>query len=147
MFEQAQKQFQAMFTPAAWSEQASSAMAKSQAYFAQVASDAQELAKIEMENLSQLAQSRRPEEFMAVAGAAFSKRQAFFTARLALIGERAKQAQDQWTQAVEGKASEASAQASQAVEAAFGGAKQGLDMAESAVKSAVSRAGKASGKR
>lgn len=145
MFEQYQKQWQAILGQSAWSEQAKKAQEQSQLVLAEQFEATQKLMKMEMESLSQLAQARRPEEVIAALANATAKRQAFYTEALASAAERFKQGQTQLSQLAEGKATEATRQASQAVDAAFGGAKQGLEFVQSAAKSAVERAGKASG--
>lgn len=143
MFEQYQKQFEAMMTPSAWTEQTQRANEQAQALFAQSFASTQELVKMEMDNLSQLAQARRPEDFVAAVASSVAKRQAFYAEAAARASDRFKQGQSQLAQMVESKSSEVAAQTGQAVDAAFGGAKQGLDFAQSAVKGVVERAGKA----
>lgn len=146
MFDKAQKQFEAFLNPQAWSEQIAKASAEGQAAAQQAIASVQEFAKMEAENIAKLTQARKPEEVLAAATEAFTKRQAFFTAQLTQITERAKVAGEQWGSAVESKFSEAGVDAHKVVETAFGNVKQGLDLAETAVKTVVERAGSTTAK-
>lgn len=123
---------------------ANDAAQKVQQNIKKATADAAEFAQMEMGNLTVLAQAKKPEDVVAATVKSVQARQAFITQKSKDLFDQMVAASAELTKTAESKGEHFSDQASGAIDAAFATAKQGLGMAETAIKSAVT---KNSGKR
>lgn len=149
MFEQITKAMQAAFqnsTANPFFAATQEATQKAQQNLAKLAADASEYAQMEVAHAMSIAQARKPEEAVAAVVKAAQARQAYFTQKGKDAYDALVASSTEWSKTIESKTTEMASQSSSAIDAAFTTAKQGLGMAETAVKSAVAKTSKGKSK-
>lgn len=142
MFEQFTKAFQnAGAGPAIRAYQ--EAATRAQRQMAKVAADATEYAQMEIAHAVSFTQAGGPQQAFEIMTKAAQERQAFLVRKSKAVYDEVSTLGAQWVKSAEVQSAEMAQHASGAMNAAFSGAKQGLDIAESAAKSVVAKASKA----
>lgn len=118
---------------------ANDAAQKVQQNLNKAAADAAEFAQMEMGNLTAFAQAKKPEDVVAATVKSVQARQAFITQKSKDLFDQMVAASTELTKTAETKGEQLSEQANGAIDAAFATAKQGLGIAETAIKSAVTK--------
>lgn len=140
MFDQFTKSFQSM-SANPFVAAAAEAGQKAQESLTKLVANATEYAKLEAGHAIAFAQIRKPEDVMETLMKSAQARQAYFTQKSKEAFDTISGISSDLAKSVEIKGSQFVDQTHGAIDAAFAGAKQGLGVAESAMKNAVSKSG------
>ena len=142
MFEQISKTFQEAGAGAFY-RAVQEAAAAAQKRVAKTAADATEYVQLEVAGAVALAQSRKPEQAIEALTKSAKARQEFVARKAKELFDEVSGASAEMARQAESKSQDFAGHASTAVDTAFANVKQGLNLAESAAKSVVSKAAKA----